>query len=198
MSPWAFFDKNEIPEDRFAILTIRFRFLTRWFKLQIIIVACQTWNATKQEIKCSESFLRWSITEGISVKILPNLEISQMNFRGTSTMYVIQSLRVFLGGKGPLLTINKSYKSWLRILAQIEITSWKARAYGTFIRIGEVSEIERVSAANEWDFWYKTNECENPVQSAFHAVICLFHTYWDFCYLSSFNSFSKIIAKLLY
>ena len=31
-----------------------------------------------------------------------------------------------------------------------------------------------------WDFWYKTNECENPVQSAFHAVICLFHTYWDF------------------
>ena len=80
----------------------------------------------------------------------------------------------------------------------IEITSWKARAYGIFTRVGEVSEIERVSAANEWDFWYKTNECENPVQSAFHAVICLFHTYWDFCYLSSFNWFSKIITKLLY
>ena len=56
------------------------------------------------------------------------------------------------------------------------MTSWKARAYGIFTRVGEVSEIERVSAANEWDFWYKTNECENPVQSAFHAVICLFHT----------------------
>ena len=62
----------------------------------------------------------------------------------------------------------------------------------------EVSEMERVSAANEWDFWYKTNECENPVQSAFHAVICLFYTYWDFFYLSTFNWFSKIITKLLY
>ena len=31
----------------------------------------------------------------------------------------------------------------------IEITSWKARAYGIFTRDGEVSEIERVSAANE-------------------------------------------------
>ena len=31
----------------------------------------------------------------------------------------------------------------------IEITSWKARAYGIFTRVGEVSEIERVSAANE-------------------------------------------------
>ena len=64
--------------------------------------------------------------------------------------------------------------------------------------IGEVSETERVSAANEWNFWYKTNECENPVQSAFHDVICLFYTDWDFFYLSSFNWFSKIITKLLY
>ena len=50
---------------------------------------------------------------------------------------------------------------------KIEITSWKARAYGIFTRVGEVSEIERVSAANEWDFWYKTNECENPVRTRF-------------------------------
>ena len=41
-----------------------------------------------------------------------------------------------------------------------EITSWKARAY-------EISEIERVIAANEWDFWYSTNECENPVEKRF-------------------------------
>ena len=39
--------------------------------------------------------------------------------------------------------------------------------YGIFTRLGEVSEIERVSAANEWDFWYKTNECENPVRTRF-------------------------------
>ena len=31
----------------------------------------------------------------------------------------------------------------------IEITSWKARAYRIFTRVGEVSEIERVSAVNE-------------------------------------------------
>ena len=34
-------------------------------------------------------------------------------------------------------------------VTKIEITSWKARAYGIFTRVGEVSEIERVSAANE-------------------------------------------------
>ena len=39
--------------------------------------------------------------------------------------------------------------------------------YGIFTRFGEVSEIELVSAANEWDFWYKTNECENPVCTRF-------------------------------
>ena len=35
---------------------------------------------------------------------------------------------------------------------KIEITSWKERAYRIFTRVGEVSEIERVSAANECDF----------------------------------------------
>ena len=41
-------------------------------------------------------------------------------------------------------------KSTAYILTQlIEITSWKARAYGIFTRVGEVFEIERVSAANE-------------------------------------------------
>ena len=35
------------------------------------------------------------------------------------------------------------------MIKEIEITSWKARAYGIFTRVGEVSEIERVSAANE-------------------------------------------------
>ena len=35
------------------------------------------------------------------------------------------------------------------LMEYIEITSWKARAYGIFTRVGEVSEIERVSAANE-------------------------------------------------
>ena len=77
----------------------------------------------------------------------------------------------------------------------IEITSWKARAFGIFTRVGEVSEIERVSAANEWDLLYKTNECENPVQTAFHAVIYLFYTYRDFFNLSSFNWFSNSLQN---
>ena len=72
-------------------------------------------------------------------------------------------------------------------IKEIEITSWKARACGTFTRVGEVSDIERVSAANEWDFWYFTNECEDPVQSAFHAVICLFYTYWDSAILKNIS-----------
>ena len=40
------------------------------------------------------------------------------------------------------------YKAGVR-LQYIEITSWKAHAYGIFTRVGEVSEIEIVSAATE-------------------------------------------------
>ena len=49
------------------------------------------------------------------------------------------------------LCIKKQFAKFrmLRIEEEIEITSWKARAYGIFTRVGEVSEIERVSAANE-------------------------------------------------
>ena len=40
----------------------------------------------------------------------------------------------------------RGYKCYLRVL-KIEITSCKERAYGIFARVGDVSEIERVSAA---------------------------------------------------
>ena len=40
-------------------------------------------------------------------------------------------------------------KTIFSLARYIEITSWKARAYGIFTRVGEASEIERVSAANE-------------------------------------------------
>ena len=33
--------------------------------------------------------------------------------------------------------------------AEIENTSWKVLAYGIYVRVVDVSEIERVSAANE-------------------------------------------------
>ena len=41
---------------------------------------------------------------------------------------------------GPIYYFNTKY---------IEITSWQASAYGIFARVADVSEIERVSAANE-------------------------------------------------
>ena len=51
------------------------------------------------------------------------------------------------------VTTNKDnvnlFRNSLTKSEYIEITSWKVRAYGIFTRVGEVSEIERVSAANE-------------------------------------------------
>ena len=46
-------------------------------------------------------------------------------------------------------TVLGTFEKQAPDIRYIEITSWKARAYGIFIRVGEVSEIERVSAANE-------------------------------------------------
>ena len=63
----------------------------------------------------------------------------------------------------------------------------EACAYGIFTRVGEVREIERVRCAHSFDFWYFTNECENPILSGFHAVICLFYTYWDSAILKNIS-----------
>ena len=41
-------------------------------------------------------------------------------------------------------------------------------ANGIYARVVDVSEIERVSAANEEDFW-----------CTFNVVLCLLYTYWD-------------------
>ena len=45
----------------------------------------------------------------------------------------------------------------LKTSEYIENTSSKVLAYGIYARVVDVSEIERVSAANELDFWYKNN-----------------------------------------
>ena len=34
-----------------------------------------------------------------------------------------------------------------------------------------------VRAANEWDFWYKNNDCTNTVQSTFHVALCFLYSY---------------------
>ena len=57
---------------------------------------------------------------------------------------------------------------------EIENTSWKVLAYGIYARFVVVSEIERVSAANEWDFWYVNNSCVNTVRQHFPwSILCL-------------------------
>ena len=38
---------------------------------------------------------------------------------------------------------------------------------------------------------YKNNECVNTIQSTFHAVICLFYTYWDFSTPTRFSPFIR-------
>ena len=45
--------------------------------------------------------------------------------------------------------------------------------YGIYPLVVFVSEIERVSPANEWDFLYKNNECVNTVQSTFREVFSI-------------------------
>ena len=63
--------------------------------------------------------------------------------------YFIRRLHVFLRQNFRHLHIDGDRSIKWRGIGEIEITSWKARAYGIFARVGKVSEIERVSAANE-------------------------------------------------
>ena len=59
-------------------------------------------------------------------------------------------LVIFFTCKKAIQEADWTYRLFHRVkYKEIEITSWKARAYGIFTRVGEVSEIERVSAANE-------------------------------------------------
>ena len=85
----------------------------------------------------------------------------------------------------------RSYNSEFQyILIELSISSpvrWgykdyfmKVARHGIYARVVDISAKERVSVANEWVFWYKNNEGVNTVKSTFHAVICLFHTQWDF------------------
>ena len=61
---------------------------------------------------------------------------------------------------------------------KIEITSWAGGAYGIFARVGDVSEIERASAASERArFLIQTTSVKIPYKPAAHEVIYLFHTY---------------------
>ena len=46
--------------------------------------------------------------------------------------------------------------------------------YGIYALVVFVSEIERVSAANEWDFWYVNSSCVNTVRPHFPWSILYF------------------------
>ena len=55
--------------------------------------------------------------------------------------------------KSPKNVIQKIEKTLtIPTLQHIENTSWKVLAYGIYARVVDVSEIKRVSAANEYDF----------------------------------------------
>ena len=74
-------------------------------------------------------------------------------------------------------------------------TSWKVQAYRIHARAVDVSEMELVSAANEWDFWYKINECVYTVQNTFQVVLCLLYKYWDIHHFGSL--FISNLSKML-
>ena len=59
------------------------------------------------------------------------------------------------------------------------------QAYGIYARVVDVSKIEQMSAANQWDFWYKNNKCVNIAQGTFHVVLLLLYTYWGIHHLAS-------------
>ena len=49
--------------------------------------------------------------------------------------------------------------------------------YGIYALVVFVSEIERVSAANEFDFWYFNNSCVNTVRQHFPwSILCILYT----------------------
>ena len=72
-----------------------------------------------------------------------------LDLNSQTTMVALQVSQSLNKLTGNLPSNYKSEKSFLLTVVYIEITSWKARAYGIFTRVGEVSEIERVSAANK-------------------------------------------------
>ena len=81
----------------------------------------------------------------------------------------------------------------------IENTSWKVRAYGIYALVVDVSEKERVSAANEWDFWYKNNECVNTrtKQFLFGIVFIIYilrqSPFWDL-FIVSLSKMPKFVS----
>ena len=66
----------------------------------------------------------------------PKFLSSQHGFHYSAMLFISLDLKL-------LLPIQNSYSR------DIENTSWKVLAYGIYARVVDVSEIERVSAANE-------------------------------------------------
>ena len=92
----------------------------------------------------------------------------------------------FLGVKYSRLKVLGCFLFWIfflegRLLLWDKFSKWlicgKNRDY--FMESARVRDFQTsISWCSIWN-WTSERECENPVQSAFHAVICLFHTYWD-------------------
>ena len=65
--------------------------------------------------------------------------------------------------------------------------------YGIYARVVDVSEIERVSATNEWDFWYKHSDCGYKALSMWYCVYYI-HTETFVIFASLFiSNLSKML-----
>ena len=72
--------------------------------------------------------------------------------------------------------------------------------YARAVDVSEIEHSKRMSTANEWDFWFKNNECVNTVQNIFHVVFYLLFTYWDMHQSAnlSFQIFPSLIRLVLF
>ena len=112
------------------------------------------------------------IIKQVDVLILPKVIVTFV--LSMSSIPFLSSVNDFV-----MLLLFVWFSSAPTCIVCIENTSWKVLAYGIYARVVDVSGIERVRAANGYDFWYKNSECVNTVQSTFHAVLFLLYTYWD-------------------
>ena len=84
--------------------------------------------------------------------------------------------------------------AWWLLLMKHE-TSWAGHAYGIFARVGSVSEIERASAASEWNFWYK-QRVQKSRTSALSMKLFINFIHTERTFLLFFRNTSLYLEKM--
>ena len=73
----------------------------------------------------------------------------KVNIFSSRRFFEVQCRTIFGTKRNITNFLIDSLRSCLELVLEIENTSWKVLAYGIYARVVDVSEIERVSAANE-------------------------------------------------